>query len=91
MSRSRSRICTTPPATWRRLKLALEFDWGLTDLQCDLGLLQGIQSALSEGEWKVTVAVHDEKWLICVWPGFRDRAYGAAIDVGSTTIADPPL
>ena len=76
-----------PTGDLARLKLALEFDWGLTDLQCDLSLLQGIQDALADGEWKVTVAVHDEKWLICVWPGFRDRAYGAAIDVGSTTIA----
>lgn len=76
-----------PTGDLARLKLALEFDWGLTDLQCDLGLLQGIQRALAEGEWKVTVAVHDEKRLICVWPGFRDRAYGAAVDVGSTTIA----
>jgi len=76
-----------PTGDLARLKLALEFEWGLTNLECDLGLLQGIQRALAEGEWKVTVAVHDQKRLICVWPGFRDRAYGAAIDVGSTTIA----
>ena len=25
--------------------------------------------------------------IIAVWPGFRDQAYGAAVDVGSTTIA----
>ncbi|HLY58422.1 MAG TPA: ASKHA domain-containing protein, partial [Stellaceae bacterium] len=25
--------------------------------------------------------------IIAVWPGFRDRAYGMAIDIGSTTIA----
>lgn len=70
-----------------RLKMALEFDWGLTDLQCDLGLLQGLQSALTEGAWKVTVAVHNDERIICVWPGFRDRAFGAAVDVGSTTVA----
>jgi len=76
-----------PTGDLTRLKMALEFEWGLTDLQCDLGLLQGIQSALAQGEWKVTVAVHDEERIICVWSGFRDRAFGAAIDVGSTTIA----
>lgn len=27
------------------------------------------------------------KSIIAVWPGFHDRAYGVAIDVGSTTIA----
>ncbi len=76
-----------PSGDLTRLKMALEFEWGLTDLQCDLGLLQGIQSALAKGEWKVTVAVHNNERVICVWPGFRDRAFGAAIDVGSTTIA----
>src|SRR6185369_17713082 len=25
--------------------------------------------------------------IIAVWPGFRERVYGIAIDVGSTTIA----
>ena len=76
-----------PTGDLSRLKLALEFEWGLTDLQGDLGLLQGIQAALAEGEWKVTVAVHNDERIICVWPGFRDRALGAAVDVGSTTIA----
>ena len=76
-----------PTGDLARLKMALEFEWGLSDLQCDLGLLQGIQSALAEGEWKVTVAVHDNERIICVWPGFRDRAFGAAVDVGSTTVA----
>jgi len=43
--------------------------------------------ALRKGEWKVTVAVHNENEIIAVWPGFRDCAYGMAVDVGSTTIA----
>ena len=76
-----------PSGDLSRLKMELEFEWGLNDLQCDLGLLQGIQQALAEGGWKVTVAVHDQNRIICVWPGFRDTAYGAAVDVGSTTIA----
>ncbi|MDJ0956242.1 MAG: ASKHA domain-containing protein [Arenicellales bacterium] len=76
-----------PTGDLSRLKMALEFEWGLTDLQGDLGLLQGIQAALAEGDWKVTVAVHNDERIICVWPGFRDRALGAAVDVGSTTVA----
>lgn len=76
-----------PTGDLSRLKMALEFEWGLNDLQCDLGLLQGIQPALAAGQWKVTVAVHNDERIICVWPGFRDRAFGAAVDVGSTTIA----
>ena len=35
----------------------------------------------------VTVAVHDGSTITAVWPGFHDRAYGIAFDVGSTTVA----
>ena len=41
----------------------------------------------ARARWKVTVAVHSANRIIGVWPGFRDRAYGLAVDVGSTTIA----
>jgi len=33
------------------------------------------------------VAVHESRSIIAAWPGFRDRAFGVAIDIGSTTIA----
>ena len=35
----------------------------------------------------VTAAVHADRDIVAVWPGLRDRVYGAAVDVGSTTIA----
>ena len=43
--------------------------------------------ALTAGGYRVTVAVHGGRDVIAVWPGFHDRAFGVAIDVGSTTIA----
>ena len=76
-----------PSGDLRRLEEALEFEWRLTGLKSDLQLLQELQSALRAGDWKVTVAVHRDQQVIAVWPGFRDRAYGLAVDVGSTTIA----
>ncbi len=76
-----------PSGDLQRLKDALEFEWRLEGLSCDLQQIQKLQSALREGDWKVTVAVHDGKQIIAVWPGFKDQAYGLAIDVGSTTIA----
>jgi len=33
------------------------------------------------------VAVHNENEIIAVWPGFFDRIYGLAVDIGSTTVA----
>ncbi len=76
-----------PASDLRRLEEALEFEWGLVQLRCDLHVVQGLQQALREGGWKVTVAVHDDRDIAGVWPGFRDKAYGVAFDVGSTTIA----
>jgi uncharacterized 2Fe-2S/4Fe-4S cluster protein (DUF4445 family) len=76
-----------PSGDLRRLEDALEFEWRLTDLACDVRVLQQLQAALRQGEWKVTVAVHGASQIIAVWPGFREHAYGIAIDVGSTTIA----
>jgi uncharacterized 2Fe-2S/4Fe-4S cluster protein (DUF4445 family) len=76
-----------PAGDLRRLQEALEFEWGLTNLDCDLRLMQQLQSALRDGGWKVTIAVHENERLIAVWPGFHDLLTGAAIDVGSTTIA----
>ncbi len=76
-----------PAGDLRRLLDALEREWKLTGLGCDFTVLGVLQAALREGGWKVTVAVHDASQVIAVWPGFHDRAYGMAVDVGSTTVA----
>ena len=76
-----------PAGDLRRLEDALEFEWRLTNLSCDVLVLQKLQQALRQGDWKVTVAVHGGSQIIAVWSGFREHAYGIAIDIGSTTIA----
>lgn len=76
-----------PAGDLRRLKEALEFEWRLENLSCDFQVLHGLQTALREGAWQVTVAVYEDRDIIAVWPGFHDRAFGLAVDVGSTTIA----
>lgn len=81
-----------PRGDLERVYEALEEQWGLTDLTCDLRVLRYLQSVLRKGNWTATVAVHarigvGQPQIISVWPGFHDRAYGVAIDVGSTTIA----
>ncbi len=77
----------SPSGDLARLLATLEAEWKLTGLETDLEVIRALQPALAEGDWKVTVAVHDGRSLIAVWPGLHDRAYGVAIDVGSTTIA----
>ncbi len=76
-----------PASDLQRLCIALEREWQLKDLECDLSLLQSLQPTLRQGKWAVTVAVHARKNIIAVWPGLNERAYGLAVDVGSTTIA----
>ncbi len=72
-----------------RVLVALEEQWDVSDVSLDFALLVDLQKVLRKGKWKITVAVHDRslRSIIAMWPGFHDKAYGLAIDVGSTTIA----
>ncbi|MDA4844701.1 ASKHA domain-containing protein [Hoeflea poritis] len=75
-----------------RLKLALERDWGFSDIIVDQHLLPRVQKILREGEWAVTAAIHQDMEtarpaLIALYPGLKNEAYGIACDIGSTTIA----
>ncbi|TDQ86350.1 uncharacterized 2Fe-2S/4Fe-4S cluster protein (DUF4445 family) [Dongia mobilis] len=76
-----------PTGDLQRLEEALKNQWSLEGLDCDVRAIQGLQQALRKGEWKVTVAVHMGKQITAVWPGFQEKIYGFAVDVGSTTIA----
>lgn len=76
-----------PSGDMQRVCDALEREWGLVDLEYDLSLLQTLQPVLRSGEWKVTAAVYDGRRIVSLWPGFKEKAYGLAIDVGSTTVA----
>ena len=81
-----------PTGDLERVYEALEQQWGIEEVYTDLRTLQYLQTALREGEWKVTVAIYhgqirSRQRIIAVWPGFHDKAYGVAFDVGSTTIA----
>ena len=76
-----------PSGDLQRLKDALEFEWGLTDLTCDFHILGCLQPVLREGNWCVTAAVHHENRIVGLWPGLKDKVYGISVDVGSTTIA----
>jgi uncharacterized 2Fe-2S/4Fe-4S cluster protein (DUF4445 family) len=77
----------TPTGDLGRLFDALRTEWDLTDLRADLAVIRALQPALTTGDYRVTVAVHGGRDVIAVWPGFHDRAFGVAIDIGSTTIA----
>jgi uncharacterized 2Fe-2S/4Fe-4S cluster protein (DUF4445 family) len=82
-----------PTGDFERLKLAFQEQWNINNIAVDLTILKNLQKPLRKGEWKVTVALHNQEGstknkIIHIWPGFYDGPiYGVAVDLGSTTIA----
>jgi uncharacterized 2Fe-2S/4Fe-4S cluster protein (DUF4445 family) len=75
-----------------RLKVMLQKDWGLKDLQVAPYLYPEVQKILRKGNWTVTAAIHRDSetsrpTITALWPGLHNEAYGLACDIGSTTIA----
>jgi uncharacterized 2Fe-2S/4Fe-4S cluster protein (DUF4445 family) len=82
----------SPSGDLERVYKALREQWDIAKAYTDLRTLQALQKALRAGEWKVTVAIYhghirSRDRIIAVWPGFYDKIYGVAFDIGSTTIA----
>ena len=64
--------------------------FGIEAPDFDMTLLDKVQPALKDGDYKVTVAVHKDARqpvIVGIWPGYRERLFGIACDIGSTTIA----
>jgi uncharacterized 2Fe-2S/4Fe-4S cluster protein (DUF4445 family) len=87
-----------PIADWERLAKGLEISMGLvrrgeenlprwSDLTVDYQCLRTLSSTLREAKWNVTVSVWQDKEVIAVQPGYVEDSYGAAVDIGSTTVA----
>ncbi len=53
----------------------------------DLAVIAGLQKTLRAGEWSVTAAVRADGRIVAVYPSLKDRTFGVAVDIGSTTIA----
>ncbi len=87
-----------PIADWERLAKGLETAMGLVrrgeenlprwfDLTIDYQCLRTLSATLREAKWNVTVSVWQDKEVIEVQPGYVEDSYGAAVDIGSTTVA----
>ncbi|HYM98267.1 MAG TPA: ASKHA domain-containing protein [Aestuariivirgaceae bacterium] len=81
-----------PSSDLERVYRALAEQWQVEGVSCNFDILRKLQKLLRQGEWKVTVAVHSRlpggaKEIIAIWPGYYDKAFGLAVDIGSTTIA----
>lgn len=87
-----------PIADWERLAKGIETSMGLVhgidaklprwyDLTIDYQCLRTLSSILRQAKWNVTVSVWQDKEVIEVQAGYAEESYGAAVDIGSTTVA----
>ena len=80
-----------PSGDFQRLNSALQRDWGIELHDTDIYVLRRLQNVLRDGDWRVTAAVrhtlgrYDE--IVGFWPGLKDRLFGLAIDVVTTTVS----
>ena len=76
-----------PLSDKRRLQQALVRDYELPTMDCEISQVRLLQKALEKSDRKITAAVYQHERIIGIWPGDEKKAYGLAIDLGSTTIA----
>ena len=87
-----------PRADWERLAGGLEHSISLVrrgeedlpraqDLSIDDEVLRSLGKALRDGGWKVTVTLWQDREVIQVRPGYHEMSLGAAVDIGTTTVA----
>jgi uncharacterized 2Fe-2S/4Fe-4S cluster protein (DUF4445 family) len=72
---------------WERLENELSEKYKLKSITIDYQALLDLQNAVRQGDWKVTVSAWQNKEVIKVEPGFVEKGYGLAVDVGTTTVA----
>ncbi|MBI2759412.1 MAG: DUF4445 domain-containing protein [Chloroflexi bacterium] len=89
---------SNPKADWERLASGTATSIGLVrqgqanlprakDLTIDYACLQTLGTTLREAKWRVTVSVWQDKEVVRVEPGYSEHLFGAAIDIGTTTLA----
>ena len=76
-----------PTGDFERVCKGLEREYGLKDLTVDIFTLRQLPTALRDGKWGVTVSIWNDREVIRFRPGKVEKAYGIAIDVGTTTVA----
>jgi uncharacterized 2Fe-2S/4Fe-4S cluster protein (DUF4445 family) len=72
---------------WERLQDGLRKSHGVESSTIDYHALLELQNTLRRGDWKATVTVWMGKELIRIREGQAEKAYGVAVDVGTTTVA----
>ncbi len=69
-----------------RLVAELKHSFGLENLDIDYAALTTLTDILRGGDWKVTVTIWMDREVLKIEPGYVERSYGLAIDIGTTTV-----
>ncbi|MBV9739629.1 MAG: DUF4445 domain-containing protein [Hyphomicrobiales bacterium] len=78
---------TDPSSDFRRLAKALAEQWGLPEVRAELSVLRGLQKTLRAADFAVTACVRHGRDIVAIYPGLKERVFGLAFDIGSTTVA----
>ncbi|HTY81819.1 MAG TPA: ASKHA domain-containing protein [Dehalococcoidales bacterium] len=76
-----------PLGDFERIQETLQKQFRLGELTIDYRTLLDLQSEVRHGDWKATLSVWKGKEIIGVESGKTERAYGLAVDIGTTTVA----
>jgi uncharacterized 2Fe-2S/4Fe-4S cluster protein (DUF4445 family) len=76
-----------PTADFERLLRVLDQSFGLRNLTIDLQTLRLLPQQLREADWKATAMVWMDREIVDLQPGKVEDYYGAAVDIGTTTVA----
>lgn len=87
-----------PKSDWDRLASGICTSMGLVrsgeaelpapnDLYIDAAALRALPEVLRKSNWRVTVTVRDDREVVRVEGGYADALIGAALDIGTTTVA----
>lgn len=76
-----------PMGDWERLTQELKKTYGLDGLSIDYFVLREMPIRIRQGKWNVTVTIWNEKEVVKIEPGFVEKGYGLAVDIGTTTVA----
>jgi len=75
-----------PVGEWERVSTRLESRFHLNRPAIDHAALMTLGQGIREGKGQITLSVREEKEVIRVEAGYSKKAFGLAVDLGTTTV-----
>ena len=72
---------------WEQVQAALQEHFQLAGLTIDIIALRQLPAVAAESKKRLTALIWRDREVIGFFPGYREKVFGLAVDVGSTSIA----